>query len=107
VQACANGPPATTSWLICWPGALTAWLPGVGGAEANRVYLGRPCFVMVGATAGLAAVMLPEMHHLIGDCPGLVVPALAREIPLGGILTLHGDEARGNCPAKSQVLKTS
>ena len=77
--------------------------------------LRRPCLVMIGAAAGRTTVMLPQMHHrmgegrehlfraavsavrwvqgnLIGDYPGPVVPALAREIPIGAILALHGDE---------------
>src|SRR5207245_5336817 len=47
------------------PGTLAAWCPGMGGTEANGIHLGRPFSVMVGAAAGRATVMLPEMYHLI------------------------------------------
>src|SRR5712691_8087190 len=120
-QPCANGPPATTSWLLCWPVRVPPGAPVWEGHTAHDVHLRCPCFVMIGAVAGRTPAMLPQMHHrmgegrehllcatsgtvrrvqgnLIGDCPGLVIPALARERPIGAILALHGNETLWQLP---------
>jgi hypothetical protein len=56
-------------WVVthCLPGAFSARESGVAGHQTDAFHFIRPLFVVVGAVAGLAEFVLPQVYHLVDN----------------------------------------
>ena len=99
-------------------GFLAAFLAGAARVQTDRFHPLRPFAIVIAAAAGLAAMVLPQMHHfmdeggqhfgdrthmeiarierdLVGDQPVSAAEPVAAEIPVAALAALQGDEAIG------------
>jgi len=112
-------------------GTFAARLPGTGRHQAYAFHLRGPFGIVIAPPAGLAVVMLPEMHHLMhqglqamqhpkrgeivridgdfvrGCGPGRAGELLGAEIAAAMGLALHGDQAIGQGVAEQLGIEHS